>query len=93
MKTHQILPAASNLLGITLLIIAGLHLTDKSAKTFADEIAWGGALCFSISCWLSYLSIRKDAQSPKLEGYADGIFMGGLGFLTLSILVLAIANA
>ncbi len=88
-KTHHILNAASNLLGITLLIIAGLHISDKAQRTLADEVAWIGAVCFSASCWLSYLSIRSECESPRLEGLADKAFMLGMFTLLASVLVLA----
>lgn len=92
-RTHHILAAASNLLGITLLIIAGLHISRTSAHTFADEIAWGGAVCFSLSCLASYASLRDDKDSARLEGFADLVFMLGLGLLIVSIVVLGLSQA
>ncbi len=91
-KTHQILNAASNLLGITLLIIAGLHITDEARRTLADEVAWVGAVCFSASCWLSYLAIRSEGESLRLEGLADKAFMLGMFTLLASVLVLATSH-
>lgn len=88
-KTHHILNAASNLLGISLLIIAGLHISDQARRTIADEIAWVGAVCFSASCWLSYLEIRSEGESGRLEGWADKAFMLGMVTLLASVLVLA----
>ena len=88
-KTHHILNAASNLLGITLLIIAGLHITDVARRTLADEVAWVSAVCFSASCWLSYLEIRSDAESTRLDRLADMAFMLGMLTLLASVLVLA----
>ena len=49
-KHPHILNAASNLLGIALLIITGLHVSRYSATTFADEIAWGAAVSLMLSC-------------------------------------------
>ena len=92
-KTHHILASASNLLGITLLIIAGLHISNAAARTAADEIAWAGAVCFSLSCALSYLSLRSDGESPRAERYADAVFMGGLAALLVSVLILALSGA
>ncbi|MDB5707756.1 MAG: hypothetical protein JWN66_4872 [Sphingomonas bacterium] len=89
-KTTHILNAASNLLGITLLIIAGLHISDHAQKTFADEVAWVSALCFSTSCGLSYLSIRAGLVMDRWEGWADRTFLVGIVALVVSVLILAI---
>jgi hypothetical protein len=91
-KTHHILSAASNLLGITLLIIAGLHISKTSARTFADEVAWGGAVCFSLSCLCSYIAIRSESESGRMEAFADAVFMLGLAFLLTSIVVLGFSK-
>jgi len=89
-KTTHILNAASNLLGIALLIIAGLHITNQAQKSFADEVAWLSAICFSVSCGLSYLSIRADSETDRWEEWADRIFLIGIVSLMMSVLVLAI---
>jgi hypothetical protein len=91
-KTHHILSSASNLLGITLLIIAGLHVANASAKSFSDEVAWIGALCFSLSCVFSYASIRSADESPRAERIADVAFMLGLLALMVAVLILAIGG-
>jgi hypothetical protein len=92
-RTHHILAAASNLLGITLLIIAGLHISKTSARTFADEVAWGGAVCFSLSCLCSYVSLRTERESARAERFADAVFMIGLALLITSIIVLGFSQA
>jgi drug/metabolite transporter (DMT)-like permease len=89
--TH-ILNAASNLLGIALLIIAGLNVSHIADKSFADEIAWVAALCFAASCLLSYLTLRHERRGEVTELWADRIFLAGLGTLIGSIIVLAIGN-
>lgn len=91
-RSHHILSAASNLLGITLLIIAGLHIANRSEQGFADEIAWIGALCFSISCGLSYLAIRSNKEAPHSEAVADALFLVGLLALVVSVGVLALSH-
>ncbi|WEJ99218.1 MAG: hypothetical protein P0Y59_20125 [Candidatus Sphingomonas phytovorans] len=89
-KTTHILNAASNLLGITVLIIAGLHITNQAQKSFADEIAWFSAVCFSASCGLSYLSIRATPEIDRWEDWADRIFLLGIVTLLGAVLVLAL---
>jgi hypothetical protein len=91
-KTHQILNAASNLLGIALLIIAGLNISDQARRTLADEVAWVSAVCFSASCWLSYLAIRSKGEGVRMEGFADKAFMLGMVTLLVSVLVLAVTH-
>ena len=92
-KTHHILGSASNLLGITLLIIAGLHISNHAARTIADEVAWVGAVCFTLSCTLSYASLRSPNESPRAERWADTVFMLGLAALVVSVLILALSGA
>jgi hypothetical protein len=89
-RTSYILNAASNLLGISLIIIAGLNVTHTARSVFADEIAWAAALALGTSCLLSYVALRDEA-SPKrtAERWADRIFLIGLLALILSIIVLA----
>lgn len=92
-KTHHILSSASNLLGISLLIIAGLHISNHAARTIADEVAWVGAVCFALSCTLSYASLRSATENPRAERWADTVFMGGLLALMVSVLILALSGA
>lgn len=89
--TH-ILNAASNLLGIALLIIAGLNVSHIADKSFADEIAWAAAVCLACSCLLSYLSLRHERPNQGFERWADRIFLFGLVTLIAAIVVLAIGN-
>ncbi|MBW8743275.1 MAG: hypothetical protein JF628_02815 [Sphingomonas sp.] len=89
--TH-ILNAASNLLGIALLIIAGLNVSHIADKSFADEIAWLAAVCLASSCLLSYLSLRHSQPGRHFEDWADRVFLIGLIMLIGSIVVLAIGN-
>ena len=91
-RTSHILNAASNLLGIALVIIAGLNVSHVADRNFADEIAWAAAIFLSISCLLSYLSIRHEEQLATSEKWADRVFLLGLATLIASIVVLAISN-
>lgn len=96
-RSPHILNVSSNLLGITLLIIAGLHLTDRSAQSFADEIAWIGAVCFLTACFLSYVSLgdgrRSERAGRRLETWADRIFLLGMTSLFCAIVVLALPGS
>jgi len=91
-KHTHILNAASNLLGIAFVIIAGLNVTHLTGKTFADEVAWAAAVLLSASCLLSYLAIRAEPNGGRAEAWADISFMLGLAALFAAVLVLALAG-
>lgn len=91
-KSHHILNAASNLLGISLIIITGLHLTNRGEPTFADEIAWLAAACFSVSCLFSYIAIRREPEVSRFARWADSVFLSGMGALVISVFILAVTK-
>ena len=88
-KHTHILNAASNLLGIALIIVTALHVTGSSSESVADEIAWLSAVCFSLSCLLSYFAIRAEPRSIRYELWADRIFLVGLFGLFSAVTTLA----
>ncbi len=88
-KHHHILNAASNLLGIALIFITGLHITGIAKRTLADEIAWLAAIFLSLGCLFSYLAIRSEPASSRYEGWADRVFLAGLSVLVFAVFVLA----
>ena len=91
-RPANILNAASNLLGIALVIIAGLNVAHLTAQKFADKIAWGAAVALAASCLLSYLALREGESAQQLEKWADRVFVFGLVALFASIVVLAIEH-
>lgn len=90
--TGHILNAASNLLGISIVMITGLKVTGHGGKTLADEIAWLATLCFAVSCLLSYLDLRAEPEDTPHERRADRLFMMGLAALIAAALVLALGD-
>ncbi|MDO6413207.1 hypothetical protein Q4F19_02315 [Sphingomonas sp. BIUV-7] len=88
----QILNAASSLLGISLIVIAGLNVTHTNRTTLADEVAWVSAVLLALSCILSYLALRAAPRETRAGVWADRIFLLGLAALFLSIVVLALNN-
>ena len=88
----HILNAASSLLGISLVIIAGLNVTHTSRTTLADEVAWASAVFLALSCILSYLALRTAPRETQAGKWADRIFLLGLLSLFAAIVVLAISN-
>ncbi len=89
----HILNAASNLLGIALLIITGLNVSHQARQSLADEVAWVAAICFSLSCVLSYGAMRTGLPDTKSEHWADRIFFAGLLALFGSVIVVAVSGA
>ena len=90
-KHPHILNAASNLLGIALVIIAGLHVSNRARTTFADEVAWAAAVAFAGACLLSYGAMRHEAAASRLEMLADRTFLFGMAALFLAVVVLALS--
>ncbi|MCC7031040.1 MAG: hypothetical protein IT257_12100 [Chitinophagaceae bacterium] len=76
-KTSQhILNTAANLLGFCLFIVTSLHFTNKSANTLIDELTSVIALLLTISCLLSFISIRTENDKREIycEKMADNFF-------------------
>lgn len=92
-KHTHILGAASNLLGISLAIIAALNVSHIAANSWADQVAWIASVCFATSTLLSYASLRSVNHEEMLEGWADRIFLVGLCAILVSVIVLAAENA
>lgn len=83
MKAHHILSAASNLLGVALLVVTFVHVTDHARETYADELAFAAALLFLGSCILSHRAIRT--SSSRIENTADTTFFVGLVLLLVGV--------
>jgi hypothetical protein len=90
--SSHILNAASNLLGISIVMITGLKVTGHGGRTMADEVAWVAALSFALSCLLSYLDLRAPEDATSHEKWADRLFLIGLAALIGSALVLALSD-
>jgi len=91
-KHPHILNAASNLLGIALVIIAAINVAHISHKTLADEVGWFSAVCLALSCLLSYLALRTEPLRSRFENWADLVFLLGLLSLFGSVVVLALSG-
>jgi hypothetical protein len=90
-RHHHILPAASNLLGIALVIITGLNVSGIGRHSISDEIAWFAALALSLACLLSYIAIRAEPRESRSADWADRIFFGGLVLLFAAVAALAVS--
>lgn len=82
--THHILPTSANLLGICFIVLSYVKMGEKANKTLLDESVVLPIILFFIASVLSYMSMRSRDNKPRIEKYADMIFMSGL--LSLSII-------
>lgn len=86
MRTHHILDSAATLLGVSLVIVTGVHISGKAPTSIADELSFGAALLFLGSCGASHRGIvREDDRSERL---ADKFFVSGLLLLFCGVLSL-----
>lgn len=84
MRTQYILDSAAALLGVALIIVTAVHITGKAAQTIADELAFGSALLFLASCFLSHRAISRD--DIRFEKFADKLFATGMLVLLIAVL-------
>lgn len=85
MKAHHILNAASNLLGVALLIVTFLHVSGHAKQFYSDELAFAAAILLLGTCMLSQRAIS--AANQKLEDVADKTF-----FVAQILLLLAVVS-
>jgi hypothetical protein len=83
-RKHYILDSSATLLGVALVIVTAVHITGKSATTIADEMSFGAALLFLVSCLLSHRSITTNDE--RFERMADKVFAAAILLLLLSVL-------
>jgi len=91
-KPPYILGAASNLLGISLVIVAALNVAGRNRDSFADDVGWAAAFLLGASCLISYLALRSE-HSERYELWADRVFLCGLLLVVGSVAVLAYESA
>ena len=84
MRNHHIIDSAATLLGVSLVIVTAVHISGKAATSIADELSFGAALIFLVSCGTSHQSILR--SSDRLENIADNLFALGLVVLLCAAL-------
>ncbi|MBS1582258.1 MAG: hypothetical protein JST66_08680 [Bacteroidetes bacterium] len=90
-RSPHILSTSSNLLGLCLIVMTSLKLSDRAATSLMDEATGVAAILLMGSCLLSFLSIRTSdpARSERIERMADAVFLGGLSLVFLTIVLIA----
>jgi hypothetical protein len=90
-RSQHILNAASNLLGVCFVLIAGLKLTRSNAASLGDETAWFAAILLLVSVLLAYLSLRSSDERRPYGIWADRIFIVGTLALFGSVALVALS--
>jgi hypothetical protein len=83
-RTNYVLDSSASLLGVALIIVTAVHITGKSLTTVADELSFGSALLFLVSCLLSHRAISK--ADDRFERIADKFFASAIVLLLCSVL-------
>jgi hypothetical protein len=83
MKHHYIIDSAATMLGVSLVIVTGVHITGKARESIADELSFAAALMFLASCGASHWAILRGYD--RFETGADWAFAGGLMLLLFGV--------
>jgi len=92
-KTSQhILGTSANLLGFCLIVITSLHIAQKTENTLIDEFTSIIAILLTVSCILSFASLRTEntRRGKIFETLADTLFLLALTGITGIIAFIAI---
>ena len=84
MRADTILLASAGLLGVALLIVTAVHITDRAARSIADELGFAAALLFIGSCLVAHVAIGQ--RSRRYDAIAANFFVLALIALLLSVL-------
>jgi hypothetical protein len=84
MRSDGIMNAAASLLGVALLIVTALHVTDRASQSISDEIAFGSAFLLIGSCLCAHFAIGR--ASKRLDVLAANLFFVALVALLLAVL-------
>ena len=89
-SSPHILNASSNLLGLCFIVLTSIHVLHLKATTIIDELTTVAILLFMISCILSFMALRSAThKGDRYEKVADIFFIGGLGSMFLTIMLVA----
>lgn len=90
--SQHILPTSATMVGVCITLIGIVRLVEIHAEiaTIADTTAAGAAVIFLFSTLLSYMSLRGEGSSAKIERVADLLFLVGLVLLVACGIMLAL---
>lgn len=90
----HILPTSATMIGVCMTVLSIGHLRQGGhSRVVLDKLLAVDALMFLASAVLSFMSMRsrRAGRPQRLEGWAESVFLLGLGVLALGAVVLAFA--
>jgi hypothetical protein len=82
--SHHILPNSATMVGACIMVISIVKNMSPGLENYLIDKALAiDSVMFMLSAFLSFLSIRTEQYSARLEGFAEIIFLIGLGSMTL----------
>jgi len=88
----HILPTSATMIGVCLTTLyISLLGPLGTRRVVVDKLMAVDALVFLASAVLSFMSMRSRRFEARFEGYAETVFIAGLGMLALGAVVLAFA--
>ena len=89
--SRHILPTAATMVGVCVTVISIVRVVEVNAEvsTIIDDLLAVDGLVFLGSTLLSYASLRKEEATPRLERFADWLFLSGLGIMVIASFMLA----
>lgn len=92
--SHHILPNSATMVGVCIMVISIVKSMNQNlANYFIDEALAVDSILFMVSALLSFSSIRTGRSSAKLERWAEGVFLLGLGSMTIITILFSFAIA
>lgn len=90
--SQHILNTSANLLGFCLFVITSIHISSNTETRIIDELTSIVAMMLTLSCTLSFISIRSKTLEKKIvfETFADYLFMIALGGILIIILLITL---
>lgn len=86
-KSPHILNTSANLLGLCFIVLTSIKVSNMQDSTLIDETTALAIILFMTSSILSFLSMRNEKYTVRLEKLADFIFLSGLIVLFLTTMM------
>ena len=82
--SHHILPNSATMVGVCIMVISIVKSMSPGLSSYLIDKALAiDSVMFMLSAFLSFLSIRTEQESGRMERWAEIIFLLGLGSMTL----------
>lgn len=86
--THHILPNSATMVGICIMVISIVKGTPSNHLNYLiDKALAFDSVLFMVSSLLSFVSIRQERSTVRLERWAEMIFILGLVSMTMITLI------